>query len=224
MWYWCRARQHPPLGHQVSHSGKGSIGQPPRIEAFWPALGDPYKMGPTPPQGATPRSESRGKKRSPKKRAFVTSLREVPGVGSRSPGDESEMVDLQELGRPVGSDGGAPEKKSPAGVQLTRHLEYDILQCIAKNRPEVKQPPLQFPVLSSCPPPAPLAPWAQPFPPRLTPHPSRCTLSSTYPSPCIHRESGGVGAPLLGHSSSAIVVTTYKSTSRCQVPARQVLT
>lgn len=50
------------------------------------------------------------------------------------------MVDLQELGRPLReSPRGVPEKKSPAGLQLTRHLEYDILQCIAKDRPEVSR-------------------------------------------------------------------------------------
>lgn len=50
------------------------------------------------------------------------------------------MVDLQELGRPLReSPRGVPEKKSPAGLQLTRHLEYDILQCIAKDRPEVRR-------------------------------------------------------------------------------------
>lgn len=63
------------------------------------------------------------------------------------------MADLQELGRPLERPlrgaGEALEKKSPAGVQLTRHLEYDILQCIAKNRPEVSKIP---------PPPNPLPP------------------------------------------------------------------
>jgi hypothetical protein len=50
------------------------------------------------------------------------------------------MVDLRELGRPLkGPAGTVPETKSPAGLQLTRHLEYDILQCIAKDRPEVNK-------------------------------------------------------------------------------------
>lgn len=128
-----RARQHAPLGHQLSHSGKGSLGQPPRIQAFWPAMGDPYKTPARPPQAATPRSASRGKKRSPKTRAFA---RQGQGADPRSPRDQSDMVNLQELGRPVGGEEGTSEKKSPAGVQLTRHLEYDILQCFAKNRPE----------------------------------------------------------------------------------------
>ena len=51
----------------------------------------------------------------------------------------SDMVDLQELGRPLRRPiGEGPENKSPAGLQLTRHLEYDILHCIAKDRPEVR--------------------------------------------------------------------------------------
>ena len=54
--------------------------------------------------------------------------------------EASETADLQELGRPLGvprPDALREEKKSPAGVQLTRHLEDDILQCMAKDRPEV---------------------------------------------------------------------------------------
>ena len=106
-------------------------------------MGDPNKTPATPPQATTPRSASPGKKRSPKHRAFVNSPREGQGADPHSPMGDSDMVDLQELGRPVGRDRGASEKKSPAGVQLTRHLEYDILQCIAKNRPEVKPIPFQ---------------------------------------------------------------------------------
>ena len=145
-----RARQHAPLGHQLSHSGKGSIGQPARIEAFWPVKGDPYTLPLVPLQAATPRAASRGKKRVPRKRAFVSSSRQAqegsPNRPRAAPGQEqSEMADLQELGRPLepslGAAGEISEKKSPAGAQLTRHLEYDILQCIAKNRPEVSAPP-----------------------------------------------------------------------------------
>lgn len=59
------------------------------------------------------------------------------------------MVDLQELGRPLQPPVGVPgeaSEKSPAGVQLTRHLEYDILQCIAKDRPEVSKTPPSLPL------------------------------------------------------------------------------
>ena len=145
-----RARQHAPLGHQLSHSGKGSIGQPARIEAFWPAMGDPYKIPLIPLQAATPRAASRGKKRAPRKRALADSPRQAQGAGPDSPRaeagqEQSDMVDLQELGRPLRGDGGLPEKKSPAEAQLTRHLEYDILQCIAKNRPEVIKLPAAHP-------------------------------------------------------------------------------
>ena len=154
VWWLFRARQHAPLGHQLSHSGKGSIGQPARIEAFWPVKGDPkgdpYMTPLVPLQAAAPRAASRGKKRAPRKRAFVSSPMQAQGASADSPRaasgqEQSDMADLQELGRPLeqplGGAGEALEKKSPAGVQLTRHLEYDILQCIAKNRPEVSKNP-----------------------------------------------------------------------------------
>ena len=138
----CRGRQHAPLVHQVSQSGQGSIGQPARIEAFWPAMDDPYRPSLTPPQNATARAASPGKKKLHRKRALVNSPRHAHGAGRHSPRavpyqPGSDMIDLQELGRPLGVDVGSSEKKSPAGLQLTRHLEYDILQCIAKDRPEV---------------------------------------------------------------------------------------
>lgn len=215
MQYWYRARQHPPLGHQLSHSGKGSLGQPPRIQAFWPAMGDPYKTPAGPPQAVTPRSASRGKKRSPKTRAFMTSPTQGQGADPRSLRDQTDMVDLQELGRPVmGVDGEPAEKKSPAGVQLTRHLEYDILQCIAKNRPEVEQ---ILPSLSNGTPPPP--------PPKLTPSLCQltcqhCTVASLSTSlkgvasrghvcsgiQAVYHEGLSPGANASAHSTSAAIL------------------
>lgn len=127
----------------MSQSGKGSVGQPARIEAFWPATGDPYRPSQTPSQSTPSRAASPGKKRLHRKRAFVNSPRQThrgTGYSPRVMPGQDEMIDLQELGRPLGSDKGLAEKKSPAGVQLTRHLEYDILHCIAKDRPEVNTP------------------------------------------------------------------------------------
>ena len=52
--------------------------------------------------------------------------------------EESDVISLQELGRPLREGSGAnPRKGDVAGHELTKHLEYDILQCMAKNRPEV---------------------------------------------------------------------------------------
>ncbi len=139
-----RSRQHAPLVHQISHSGQGSFGQPARIEAFWPTSKEGERPSQTPPPRPQPRAGSKGRSRPQKKRAVGNS----PRAGRKSAWDSprpgadlegSDMVDLQELGRPLrGPAAGLGEKKSPAGLQLTRHLEYDILQCIAKDRPEVR--------------------------------------------------------------------------------------
>lgn len=52
--------------------------------------------------------------------------------------EESDVISLQELGRPLrDGSGGNPKEGDAAGRELTKHLEYDILQCMAKNRPEV---------------------------------------------------------------------------------------
>lgn len=140
----CRNRQHAPLVHQVSQSGQGSLGQQARIEAFWPSKGEGHRPSHTPPHRPPPRTGSKGQSKPQKKRAVVSSLRaehKASGVSLRADLDVevSDMVDLQELGRPLRRPTGeGPEKKSPAGLQLTRHLEYDILHCIAKDRPEVR--------------------------------------------------------------------------------------
>jgi len=141
----CRSRQHAPLMHQTSHSGQGSLGQPARIEAFWPSPANSRPPSHASPHRPPPRAGSQGRKRQHQKRGVGNS----PIVGHRAAVDSlkadlglegSDMVDLQELGRPLkGNAGVVPETKSPAGLQLTRHLEYDILQCIAKDRPEVNK-------------------------------------------------------------------------------------
>ncbi len=141
----CRSRQHAPLMHQTSHSGQGSLGQPARIEAFWPSPANSRPPSHASPHRPPPRAGSQGRKRQHQKRGVGNS----PIVGHRAAVDSlkadlglegSDMVDLQELGRPLkGNAGVVPETKSPAGLQLTRHLEYDILQCIAKDRPEVRR-------------------------------------------------------------------------------------
>ncbi len=131
--------------HQSSQSGQGSLGQPARIEAFWPSPANSRPPSHASPHRPPPRAGSQGRKRQHQKRAVGNS----PRAGRRAAGDSlkadldlegSNMVDLRELGRPLkGPAGVVPEAKSPAGVQLTRHLEYDILQCIAKDRPEVSK-------------------------------------------------------------------------------------
>ncbi|KAL0033157.1 hypothetical protein WJX79_005908 [Trebouxia sp. C0005] len=136
-----RSRQHAPLMHQTSQSGQGSLGQPARIEAFWPSPANSRPPSHASPHRTPPRAGSQGRKRHQKRAVGNSTM-----VGHRAAGDSlkadldlegSDMVDLQELGRPLkGPAGVVPETKSPAGLQLTRHLEYDILQCIAKDRPE----------------------------------------------------------------------------------------
>ena len=123
------------------HAGKGSAGQPARIEAFWPSSSPPQ----SPPRPPKPNPAPAHRQRKLPKQGLVKSSPRAEAYDSSynsskvSLGmEESDVISLQELGRPL-KEGpqGSPRGAGVAGRELTQHLEHDILQCIAKNRPEV---------------------------------------------------------------------------------------
>lgn len=118
-------------------AGKGSVGQPARIEAFWPSRPPAQEPSrpPHPRPAPAPRRQKLSKqqlsKGSPKTEGYSSATVRLSEEGS-------DVIGLHELGRPLNHKSrGSPSGVDVAGRELTKHLEYDILQCMAKNRPEV---------------------------------------------------------------------------------------